>query len=231
MAALYMVATPIGNLRDITLRALDVLREVDAIACEDTRHSLKLLNSHGIKKSLIPCHAHNEQKAAQRICGMLDDGKSVAFISDAGTPGISDPGSVLVRAVRDAGHPVVPIPGPSAMAAILSVSGFPGKRVIFEGFLSPKGGRRKNQLKNLLELGDAFIVYESPFRIAKLLADLEQLCDEIDDNRRVLCGRELTKSHEELLEGSAGEIRENLENRPSIKGEFAVLVSGPVKRP
>jgi 16S rRNA (cytidine1402-2'-O)-methyltransferase len=230
MAELYMVATPIGNLKDITLRALEVLGEVDAIACEDTRHSLKLLNAHGIKKPLIACHAHNEQAAAGRITAMIRDGKSVAYVSDAGTPGISDPGATLVRSVREAGFTVVPIPGPSAMAAMLSVSSFPGKRAVFEGFLSPKGGRRKNQLKNLLALGDVFIVYESPFRIVKLLADLEALCDELDDQRSVLCGRELTKSHEEILEGLPGEIRENLENRPSIKGEFAVLVSGPVKR-
>ncbi len=230
MAQLYMVATPIGNLKDITLRALEVLKEVDAIACEDTRHSLKLLNAHGISKPLIACHAHNERQAAVRIRGMLAEGKSVAYISDAGTPGISDPGSSLARLILQEGMSVSPIPGPSAMAALMSVNPFPGKRVIFEGFLSPKGGRRKNQLKELLNLGDAFIVYESPYRIVKLLKDLHELCSEYNDDRDVICGRELTKSHEELLLGSPAEIKTSLEERPSVKGEFALLVSGQGKR-
>lgn len=231
MAVLYVVGTPIGNLKDITLRALETLNEVEVIACEDTRHSMRLLNAHGIRKRLIPCHARNEAKSAPGIVALLNDGKDVAYISDAGTPGISDPGSQLVRAVRDAGHATVPIPGASAMTAIMSVAAFPGKRVIFEGFLSPKGGRRKNQLKNLMETGDAFIIYESPFRIVKMLQDLEDLCTEMEDDRPILCGRELTKAHEEILEGKPGEIRFDLENRPSVKGEFAVLVAAKAKRP
>lgn len=225
MPQLYIVATPIGNLRDITLRALDVLGEVDAIACEDTRHSLKLLNAHGISKPLIACHAHNERSAAEKILRLLSEGKSVAYVSDAGTPGISDPGSSLVRAIRDAGYRVVPIPGPSAMSAILSVNGFPGKRYIFEGFLSPKGGRRKNQLMELMKTGDAFIVYESPYRVVKLLADLEDLGQQTGDVRNVLCTREMTKSFEEIIEGDAASLRAMFENRPSIKGEFALLVA------
>ncbi|AHC13577.1 16S rRNA (cytidine(1402)-2'-O)-methyltransferase [Salinispira pacifica] len=231
MAVLYVVGTPIGNLKDITLRALEVLQEVEVVACEDTRHSMRLLNAHGIRKRLIPCHARNEAKSAQGIVALLNEGKNVAYISDAGTPGISDPGSQLVRAVRDAGHSTVPIPGASAVTAMMSITAFPGKRVIFEGFLSPKGGRRKNQLKNLMETGDAFIIYESPFRIVKMLQDLDDLCGEMEDPRSVLCGRELTKVHEEIMEGNPGDIRAELENRPSVKGEFAVLVAPREKRP
>jgi len=221
MATLFMVATPIGNLNDITLRALETLREVDIIACEDTRHSQRLLNHFSIQKRLIACHAHNEQSSASGIVKLLTEGNSVAFISDAGTPGISDPGARVVQAVRNAGFPVVPIPGASAVAAIVSVSGFTGKNFTFERFLSPKSGRRRTRLTQLLQRNEAFILYESPFRVVKLLADLAQLAPD----RRVLIGRELTKTFEELLEGSAKEIFEAFSQRASIKGEFALCIS------
>ena len=230
MSELFIVSTPIGNLQDITLRALQVLQSVDIIACEDTRHSLKLLNAHGIHKPLISCHAHNEKLAVKRVISLLDQGKSIAFVSDAGTPGISDPGVLLVRGVRQAGFKIIPIPGASALTAILSVSGFSGKRLVFEGFLSPKKGRRKKQLKDLLQLGDSFIVYESPFRVLKLLDDIAELGNQSGDRRELLCGRELTKVHEELLEGGAEEIRNILAKRPFIKGEFVFLVSSGVER-
>ena len=222
---LYIVATPIGNLKDITLRALDILKEVDVIACEDTRHTLKLLNAYSISKKLMSCRSGNEDKAAERIVSMMAEGSSVAYASDAGTPGLSDPGGRLVRAVRDAGFDVVPIPGASAFASLVSVGAFPDKSVTFEGFLSPKPGRRRKRLKELLEKPEAAIIYESPFRIIKLLTDIADLFPE----REILVGREMTKIHEEFLEGTVNEVLELLNNREKVKGEFSVLVSGKKK--
>jgi 16S rRNA (cytidine1402-2'-O)-methyltransferase len=216
------VGTPIGNLGDITIRALEVLRAVDFIAAEDTRHSLRLLNHYEISKPLISCHGHNEDRSSERIIQELKAGKDGAYVSDAGTPGISDPGTVLVRRVRQAGFQVVPIPGPSAVTALASVSGFSGKRLIFDGFLSPKQGRRKKQLQELLNTGDNCIIYESPFRIVKLLGDLALL----DPARPIVIGRELTKSFEEIVSGSALGVFEDFAERSSIKGEFALIISG-----
>lgn len=221
MARLYMAATPIGNLKDITLRVLEVLREVELVACEDTRHSLRLLNAHGISKKLISCRSQNESRAAEKIIAVLEKGGDAAYLSDAGTPGISDPGAVLVREVRDAGFSVVPLPGPSAFTGLLSVSGFSEKTVVFEGFLSPKGGKRRRRLEELLAQDQAFVVYESPFRIIKLLEDLLAL----EPDRMVLVGREMTKIYEEFLEGTPGELLQELQDRTKILGEFAVLVS------
>jgi 16S rRNA (cytidine1402-2'-O)-methyltransferase len=226
MPVLYMVGTPIGNLKDITLRALETLKAVDAIVCEDTRHSLRLLNAYEITKPLISCHGYNEERAAQRVIAELGAGKDLAYVSDAGTPGISDPGSILVDLVVQAGFAVVPIPGPSALAAMVSVAGVPGKRVSFDGFLSPKSGRRKNQLKELLSSGDICVVYESPHRIVQLLRDL----DAVEPECRVVLGRELTKIHEELLRGKPAAVREILEKRQSVKGEIALLINPPRKK-
>jgi 16S rRNA (cytidine1402-2'-O)-methyltransferase len=225
MAKLFIVATPIGNLKDITLRALETLKEADVIACEDTRHSLKLLNHYNIKKPLLSCHGHNEEKSSLRILGMLKEGKSVAYISDAGTPGVSDPGAGLVRQVKDAGFPAVPLPGPSAFAALTSAAGFFDKTVTFEGFLSPKAGRRRSRLRELLDRQEAFVLYESVHRIIKLLTDLADL----EPDRILVVGREMTKEFEEFIEGTALEIKEFLENKKTIKGEFSVLVSGKKK--
>lgn len=222
---LYIVATPIGNLKDITLRALDVLKEVETIACEDTRHTLKLLNAYSISKRLLSCRSGNEEKAAERIISILENGGDVAYASDAGTPGLSDPGSRLVRMVRDADFEIIPLPGPSAFAALVSVGAFAGKAVIFEGFLSPKPGKRRKRLKELLERPDAVVIYESPFRIIKLLTDIADLFPE----REVLIGREMTKIHEEFLEGPVNEVLEALSSREKVKGEFSVLVSGKKK--
>ncbi|MCR5288667.1 MAG: 16S rRNA (cytidine(1402)-2'-O)-methyltransferase [Treponema sp.] len=222
MSTLYIVATPIGNLGDITFRAIETFKNADAIACEDTRHTLQLLTHFEIRKPLISCRAQNEEIAAQKIIGLLDEGKTVAYASDAGTPGISDPGALLAGLVRNAGHTVVPIPGPSAFATLVSVAGAGGKTLIMEGFLSPKSGRRRSRVKELLETGDAFVLYESPFRIVKLLTDIA----DIDNKRRVVVGRELTKLHEEIIEGTAEEMRDDFSARTSIKGEFAVFVSG-----
>lgn len=222
MSTLYIVGTPIGNLGDITYRAVETLKNVDVVAAEDTRHTLQLLTHLEIRKSLISCRAQNEKIAAQKIIQLMDEGKNIAFASDAGTPGISDPGAILAGLVRKAGHSVVPIPGPSAFATLASVAGAGGKTLIFEGFLSPKPGKRRGRLKELLSTEDAIVLYESPFRIVKLLTDIA----DIDNNRRVVVGRELTKLHEEIVEGTAAELRDDFTSRASIKGEFAVFISG-----
>ena len=222
MSTLYIVGTPIGNLGDITYRAVETLKNVDMVAAEDTRHTLQLLTHLEIRKPLISCRAQNEKIAAQKIIQLMDEGKNIAFASDAGTPGISDPGAILAGLVRKAGHSVVPIPGPSAFATLASVAGAGGKTLIFEGFLSPKPGKRRSRLKELLSTEDAIVLYESPFRIVKLLTDIA----DIDNNRRVVVGRELTKLHEEIVEGTAAELRDDFTSRASIKGEFAVFISG-----
>lgn len=206
----------------MTYRAVETLKNVDYVAAEDTRHTLQLLNHFEIKKPLISCRAQNEKFAAEKIVKLLDEGNSVAYASDAGTPGISDPGAVLVDCVREGGHDVVPIPGASAFATLISVAGSGGKTLIFEGFLSPKPGKRRSRLRELMATGDAIIIYESPFRITKLLSDIA----DIDSTRRVVVGRELTKLHEEIISGSAEELRDDFTNRPSIKGEFAIFISG-----
>ncbi len=225
MSTLFIVGTPIGNLGDITFRAVETFKSVDVIAAEDTRHTLQLLNHLEITKPLISCRSQNEEFASQKIIKLLDEGQTVAYASDAGTPGISDPGAVLAGLARKAGHTVVPIPGPSAFASLVSVAGAGGKTLIFEGFLSPKPGRRRSRLRELLATGDAIVLYESPFRIVKLLVDIA----EIDGTRRVVVGRELTKLHEEIVEGTAEEIRDDFANRDKVLGEFAVFISGVKK--
>lgn len=222
MSTLYIVGTPIGNLGDITFRAIETFKNVDVIAAEDTRHTLQLLNHFEIHKPLISCRSQNEAIASQKIIKLLDEGQSVAYASDAGTPGISDPGAVLAGLARDSGHNVVPIPGPSAFATLVSVAGAGGKTLIFEGFLSPKPGRRRSRLRELLATGDAVVLYESPFRIVKLLTDIA----DIDSTRRVVVGRELTKMHEEIIGGTAEEMRDEFSSRSKVLGEFAVFISG-----
>lgn len=217
-----MVGTPIGNLKDITIRALEVLKAADYIACEDTRHSLRLLNAHGIKKPLVSCRSHNEAKAAEHLVDLLDKGHVIAYVSDAGTPGLSDPGNVLAGIVRNAGFDVIPIPGPSAFSSLVSISSFGGRTVTFDGFLSPKPGKRRKRLSQLLEREEGAIIYESPFRIVKLLADLADL----ESERQILIGREMTKVHEEYLEGTAKALYEDFSSRSTIKGEFALFISG-----
>lgn len=217
---LYMVATPIGNLEDITYRAVRILGEVDVIACEDTRHTSLLLSRYSIHKRLIACHAHNEEESAKGILGLLDSGLNVAYCSDAGTPGVSDPGARLVEYIRQDGrHRVVPIPGASAGVSLVSAAGNIGKSFTFEGFLSPKQGRRRERLSELFSRGEAFIVYESPFRVVKTLRDIAEAGE-----ARLVIGRELTKAHEEIISGSAEEMLEEFSRREQIKGEFAILV-------
>lgn len=220
MSTLYMVATPIGNLDDITLRALKILESVSVVACEDTRHTGQLLAHYNIKKRCIACHAHNESESAKGIIALMDSGQDVAYCSDAGTPGISDPGARLAEAVRQSGHTVVPVPGASAFVTLLSAAGNVGKTFTFEGFLSPKKGRRTRRLEELVSRGESFIIYESPFRILKTLEDVRST----DPSCHVVVGRELTKQFEEIFSADISSALEILGSKPSIKGEFAVVV-------
>jgi 16S rRNA (cytidine1402-2'-O)-methyltransferase len=218
---LYIVATPIGNLEDITLRALRVLREeVAVIACEDTRQTQKLLEHFQIRKPLVSYHEHNEAARSSELVERLVNGDSVALVSDAGTPLLSDPGYRLVSAAVDRGVKVVPLPGPSAALAALSASGLPTNEFRFMGFASQKAGARRKQFSSLLSEQATVILYESPHRILETLADMA----EIFGDRPVVVARELTKIHEEFLRGTAAEIYAQLAQRGSVKGEFTVLI-------
>ncbi len=214
-----------GNLQDMTYRAVEILNEVDIIACEDTRESAKLLNHYGIRKQLISCRARNEKQSAPGIVKLLNEGKNIAYVSDAGTPVLSDPGRLLVREARDGGHDILPIPGASAFSTLVSVCGFPGKTYLFEGFLSQKQGKRKKRLQELLERGENFMIYESPYRVLKVLSEI----GEIDPEREILVGREMTKKFEEYIEGTADKLIKHLEVGNHSKGEFALLVSAEKK--
>ena len=225
MGTLYIVATPIGNLKDITLRALETLEKVDCIACEDTRMTLKLLTHYNLKKKLISHYSQNEKNAAHKVLALLDEDKEVAIVSDSGTPCISDPGTYTVQAARKAGHTVVPVPGPSAFSALVSVAGFPVKDCTYAGFLSPKQGRRKNELGRLLDTKNPFVIYESVHRITKLLADL----DELAPDRQMILGREMTKIYEEFFSGTAKEVLTHLNEMTTIKGEFALFIASKKK--
>jgi len=222
MAILYIIGTPIGNLGDISFRAVEILKNVDLVACEDTRRTLKLLSHLDIRVKLLSCRSQNEEFAAEKVISALNQGQTAAYASDAGTPALSDPGAVLVRAAVQAGHDVIPIPGPSAFASLLSVAGGKDKTVIFEGFLSPKPGRRRSRLRELMAMEAACVIYESPFRILKLMGDIA----EIDSERYVCIGREMTKIHEEYLRGTAAEILGVLTQKNEQIGEFSVLISG-----
>jgi 16S rRNA (cytidine1402-2'-O)-methyltransferase len=220
---LYLIATPIGNLEDITLRALRILREeVALIACEDTRQTQKLLHHFEIRKPAIACHEHNERTRAQEIVDILQRGDSVALVSDAGTPLISDPGYRVVSAVIEAGLTVVPLPGASAALAALAASGLPTNEFRFVGFLPPKQTARRKLLAALADEMTTLILYESPHRILESLQDITAEMGK----RPVVLGRELTKLHEEFLRGSAAEIHAILTARDSVKGEIT-LVIGP----
>jgi len=222
MASLYIVGTPIGNLGDISFRAVETLKSVDLVACEDTRRTLKLLSHLGIKVKLLSCRSQNEEFAAEKVIAALNQGQSVAYASDAGTPALSDPGAVLARMAAEAGHSVIPIPGASAFASLLSVAGGKDKTVVFEGFLSPKPGRRKSRLRELMAMDAACVLYESPFRVLKLLTDIA----EIDGDRYICIGREMTKIHEEFTRGKAQEVLESLGKKNEQIGEFSVFIAG-----
>jgi 16S rRNA (cytidine1402-2'-O)-methyltransferase len=218
------VATPIGNLGDITLRALDVLRSVDAVAAEDTRVTGKLLAHYGISKRLIALHEHNEKRAAGQVLALLGAGRSLALTCDAGTPAISDPGALLVDAARSAGFPVTPVPGPNAAAAALSASGLAAPHFLFYGFLPERAAARRSALEPLAALPYALVFYEAPHRIEACLADLRAA---LGDARRVVIARELTKLFETLHECSLGEAPAWLAaDANRTRGEFVVIVEG-----
>jgi len=217
---LYIVATPIGNLEDITLRALRVLREVDWIACEDTRQSRKLLEHFGISKPMLSYHDHNESGRAAELIGKLIIGGSGALVSDAGTPLISDPGYRLVEAAVAAGVPVVPIPGASAAVSALSAAGLPTDAFRFCGFLPPKSTQRRKLLEQLKPETGTLIFYETPHRILEALEDVTAVMGA----RPVVVARELTKLHEEFLRGTAAEVHAALASRQSVKGEITLLI-------
>ena len=219
--SLYVVATPIGNLEDITLRAVRILREADVIAAEDTRHTRKLLAHLDIHTPLTSFHAHSGAARLERILRTLNEGKTVALVTDAGTPGIADPGQPLIAAAVAEGMPVVPIPGPTAAAAAVSVAGFPGSMFCFLGFLPRRSSRRKRLLGSVAELPFSLVIYASPYR---LLDDLEA-CQECLGDREIMVARELTKVHEEVLRGTIAEMLAHFrEIEP--RGEFTLVVRG-----
>jgi 16S rRNA (cytidine1402-2'-O)-methyltransferase len=218
---LYIVATPIGNLEDITLRALRILRdEVALIACEDTRRTQKLLEHFEIRKPLLSYHEHNEISRTSELMEHLERGESVALVSDAGTPLLSDPGYRIVTAATERGLTVVPIPGASAALAALSASGLPTNEFRFIGFVPQKTGARQKLLASLAKEEATVIAYESPHRILETLAAMA----DVFGSRPIVVARELTKLHEEFLRGSAAEIHRQLAERPSVKGEFTILI-------
>ncbi len=222
MGKLYLVATPIGNLEDVSLRALRVLQEVHMVACEDTRHTQLLLRRHEIvAKHLTSYNEFNHRRKVAELIGQLDRGWDVALVSDAGTPALSDPGEQLVRAVIEAGHEIVPIPGPTAAVAALVASGLPTREFTFVGFVEKKSGARRRSLERLLAEGRTIVLYESPYRVGDLLADLAAIAPQA----RVVVARELTKLHEELVRGTAAELAPRYAEK-APKGEVTVVISG-----
>ena len=216
---LYLVATPIGNLEDITLRALRTLKECDLVAAEDTRHTGQLLKHFGISKPLLSYFQFNEAKRSEEIIERLRRGEKVALVTDAGSPGISDPGERVVRAALGAGFRVEPVPGACALVAALTASGLPTDEFHFVGFLPHKSGQRRKRLAELKEVSGTLVLYESPYRVEKLLEELREICPD----RVVVLGRELTKKFEEFIRGKPGELLEQIRGR-TVKGEFVVMI-------
>lgn len=219
---LYLVSTPIGNLGDITLRALATLQDVDLVAAEDTRNTARLLKHFGIEKPLLSLHEHNELHRSRMICGLLEEGKSLALVSDAGTPTLSDPGFVLVREILAKNLPVIPIPGVSAALTLMSVAGLPTDRFLFCGFPPKKAGRRTKWLEDLAAFPFPTIFYVSPHAITALIEELIA----IFGDRPAALGREMTKIHEEFLRGNLSEIGAFLAERDRMRGEFSLIVGG-----
>lgn len=219
---LYVVATPLGNLEDVTLRAVRVLKEVALIACEDTRRTAHLLKAHGIATPTTSYFEHNERWKGEKILDVVRRGRSAALVSDAGTPGISDPGYRLVRDARAEGLPVVPVPGPSAVVAALSVSGLPTDRFLFLGFLPSRKGARAAALSGLASVRETLVFYESPVRV---VAALEDMIAAFGDREAFLC-REATKVHEEYVRCPLSSIGALLASRPEVKGEIVLVVAG-----
>ena len=216
---LYLVATPIGNLEDITLRAINVLKNVDLIAAEDTRHTLKLLNHLEISKPMISCHRHNENEKLNKIIEKLKEGKNIAIVSDAGTPGISDPGEEVVKEAIKENIQIIPIPGACAAINALIVSGIDTKEFYFLGFLPLNKKLRKEKLNEIKNINKTIILYEAPHKILNTINDLENILE----NRQVVFAREITKIHEEFIRGTIREIKEKIENP---KGEFVIIIEG-----
>jgi 16S rRNA (cytidine1402-2'-O)-methyltransferase len=222
MPTLYIVSTPIGHLEDVTHRAVAVLRDADRVLAEDTRRTAILFRRYGIDTKLVSAHEHNEAARAAAIVGWLDAGETIALVSDAGTPLVSDPGARIVRAAIDAGHPVVPVPGPSALLAALVVSGLPSEPFTFFGFMPRSGAERGARLAELAALGHTAVLYESPNRLAGLLEELAASCGA---DRPAAVGRELTKLHETVVRGSLGELRDRFAGEP-VRGEVVVVLGG-----
>lgn len=222
LGTLFIVSTPIGNLGDITLRALDILKRVDMIAVEDTRVTRKLLSHFQIQKPLLSYREHNEKGMAEKIIFLLKNSKSIALVSDAGTPLISDPGFVLVKRAIEEGIKIVPIPGPSAAIAALSISGLPTESFLFVGFLPKKPGKQRKYLQSLVSYPHTLIFYESPYRVVKTL----QVISNVLGNRRVSVSREITKMFEETLRGTTFEVLAIFQSRKLLKGEFVIVVEG-----
>ena len=218
MGTLFVVATPIGNLSDISARTLDILKKVDLIACEDTRQTVKLLNHFGIRKPLVSYHEFNEERKAEDLASRLRGEATIAIVSDAGTPAISDPGYRLVRLCRERGVPVIAIPGPNAAVAALSASGLPSNEFMFVGFLPSKTAARRQKLMSLANVACTLVFYEAPHRIEEVLADIQ----EVLGDRETCIARELTKIHEEYLFGKLSQVRQHV----NALGEFVVVVSG-----
>ena len=218
---LYLVPTPIGNLSDISTRVMETLESVDLIACEDTRVSGRLLKAMNIKKSMISYHDFNERRQSQRLIESLLAGKSIAVVSDAGAPGISDPAYRVVKSAIENNIEVVALPGPNAIIPALTASGLPTDRFFFEGFLQHRSAARRNRLEQLKELNHTLVFFESPHRIAKMLGDLLQILGD----RRICLSREMSKMYEEHLRGKVSEVLEMITERPR-KGEMVVVVEG-----
>ena len=227
-AGVYLVATPIGNLEDITLRAIRVLKQVDLIACEDTRQTVKLLNHYGIEKPTISYHEHNEASRAAELMERLEAGARIAVVSDAGTPGISDPGFRLVSLAIERGIAVVPIPGPAAFAAGLVASGLPVEPFAFRGFLPAKSGARRRALESIRQSSQTEIFYEAPHRIHQTIEDVVAV---LGPSRSVVIARELTKLHEEFLRGPGAEVLDTLKKRGELKGEIVLLIGPASEEP
>jgi 16S rRNA (cytidine1402-2'-O)-methyltransferase len=215
---LYVVSTPIGNLKDITLRAIEILKQVDIIAAEDTRRTKILASHYGIKSPLTSYFQHNRIKKTDFLIRLLKEGKDIALVSDAGTPGISDPGFAMIKRALEEGISIIPIPGPSAFLTALSISGLPTNKFIFEGFLSSKSSQRRRRLRELSKEKRTVVIYESPHRLLKILNDILEILGDVD----IVCARELTKKFEEIRREKVSKAIEHFSNT-RILGEFIII--------
>ncbi len=222
---LYVVSTPIGNLEDMTFRGVRVLKEVDVVAAEDTRRTAKLANHYGLSLRLLSYHAHNKHRRGKQLVEMLRDGKNVALVSDAGTPGISDPGYAIIRAALDEGFEVVPVPGPTALISALTASGLPAGSFTFVGFLSSRRGRRRKQLQEFAGVRRTLVFYEGPHRVVAALEDVLAVMGD----RQAAVAREMTKHFEEVVRGRVSDLVDHFREK-APRGEFTVIVEGAPRR-